>query len=78
MGIFAILYKGYLRVYFKGYGIFGTPYTSLNNALKIHNVIIPTKITFFYNVNKSHIAGIRMIYTYDWTLQIKEFRALLN
>ena len=31
MGIF-VSYKGYLPVYFKGYGIFGTPYTSRTSA----------------------------------------------
>ena len=34
MGIFAD-YKGYLPVYFKGYGIFGNPYTSLFDDRKI-------------------------------------------
>ena len=32
MGIFVKIYKGYLSVYFKGYGIFGTPYTSLEGG----------------------------------------------
>ena len=26
------MYKGYLLIYFKGYEIFGTPYTSLDSA----------------------------------------------
>ena len=32
-------YKGYLLVYFKGYGIFGTPFTSLDVAIVLMPIL---------------------------------------
>ena len=46
MGIFAS-YKGYLPVYFKGYRIFGTPYTSLSSYHNYYSTYYLHKVGFF-------------------------------
>ena len=40
VGIFKV-YKGYLPVNFKGYGIFGTPYPSLTDKYRMNDVTQP-------------------------------------